>query len=120
MRWLLCLCLCGCAEIPREEYAYQGIHLVDTLQTIQIARSDCFSERDDRYAWAIGEHPSVAGAVAWGVALAAGHGLITVWMRDHDWPRWAQQSWQAISFGGAVYDVKNNFDQGIGPFDSDC
>jgi hypothetical protein len=115
---LLALLLSGCAEVPREEYAYQAIHLVDVAQTVQIARSSCFHENHS--AMLIGDHPSVSGALAWGLGFAAGHALITKEMRRHDWPQWLQWTWQSLTVGAAAYDVKNNHDQGIGVAGSDC
>jgi hypothetical protein len=119
---LVALLLSGCAEVPREEYAWQALHLVDTAQTVQIARSshNCFHENQNQSGWLIGENPTVAGALTWGLGYALGHAYITKLMVEHDWPQWIQQTWQITTVGAAAYDVKNNFDQGIGVTGSDC
>lgn len=108
----------GCAELPPAEVGYQLLNAVDTAQTVQIAKSDCYKESET--AWLIGEHPSVGGALLLGVANGLIHIEVTKLMREHDWPRWIQVTWQITSIGYAADMVKNNHDQGIGLMETNC
>ena len=120
--YLLAACLTtACTEIPREEYGYQLIHLVDSAQTVQIARSksDCFWESAPGTEQLIGKHPSTSGALMWGIGAAAAHLGVSMWLEDHA-PRWVYTSWQSVTIGRSAYYVGNNFRQGIGVTGSDC
>jgi hypothetical protein len=117
---LLAFGLAGCQSLPPAEYAWQAVHAVDVAQTVQIARSPCFQESDAATAALIGEHPSTAGALAWGFGLAAIHAGVTVGLERIDAPRWVRASWQVLSVANTARFVKQNADQGIGPFGADC
>lgn len=80
MRYLLCLMLAGCTSMPAET-AWQALHLVDTAQTLQIARAP------DRYweawsAWAIGKHPSERSVIAYMAGTALVHYLAADWLHE--------------------------------------
>lgn len=118
-RLLLCLTLSGCASTPREEIVYQSLHLIDSLQTVQIARSNCHWEDAPGTKQIIGEHPSTAGAIAWGVGAGLAHWGVSHWLEDHG-PRWAYWLWEGVTIGRTSYYIKQNNDQGIGLTDSNC
>lgn len=116
----LAFMLAGCSSVPRAELAWQALHAVDVAQTVQIARSDCFWEDDPITSKLIGEHPSTGEAIAWGVAWGGLHLGVTRMLEAWEAPRWAQVGWQALTIGNTLSAVKNNIDQGILPWDSDC
>ena len=116
---ILALCLTACAGMPRAELAYQAVHAVDTLQTLQIARHPkCYAENDQ--AWLIGAHPSEGDVLAWGIGLAALHAAVMKALADREAPRWIQAGWQMVTLGMPAYDVAHNARIGLGPFSADC
>lgn len=110
----------GCAELPRAELAWQAVHAVDVAQTVQIARAPCYRESDPVTSAAIGEHPSTAGALTWGVGVAALHAGVTLLLERGDAPAWVRAAWQAVTIGNSAYFVKNNAEQGIAPWGAPC
>jgi hypothetical protein len=118
--FVLAFTLTSCAHLQPAEIAYQSLHVIDTLQTIQIARSTCYWENAPGTQQLIGKHPGTAGAIAWGIATALSHYGITRWMEASDAPGWAKVLWQAVTIGRTSYYVKNNYEQGIGLTGSGC
>lgn len=118
---LLLAALTGCAEVPREEYAYQALHAIDAAQTVQIARSrsNCFWESAPGTEQLIGKYPSTSEALWWGIGSAAAHLGVSLWLDRHA-PRWVYTGWQAITISRTAYYVGNNARQGIGITGSDC
>ena len=114
------LVLAGCQGVPKAEIAWQALHAVDVAQTVQIARSSCYQESDELTARIIGEDPSTGEALAWGVGLAGVHYGVTRWLESIEAPRWVQGTWQALTIGNTAYFIKQNNDQGIKPWDTDC
>lgn len=120
-RLALMLMLQGCASIGAPEVAYQSIHAIDSLQTIQIARSpSCFYETGTVTQDVIGRHPSVGGVIAWEVAVSAAHYYVTHLLERNEAPRWVVYGWQSLSIGHAARQVRTNDDQGIGAFSGGC
>ena len=65
------------------EYAWQGLHAVDTYQTMQIARNpQCFEEADPLTRTLIGSHPSEAEVAAVMIAYSIGHAYVSGWLRE--------------------------------------
>lgn len=60
--------LSGCASMSTEEKVWQGMHAIDTLQTLQISRNpECFKEADPITSRLIGKHPSEGKVIAWAI-----------------------------------------------------
>lgn len=117
---VLALTLTGCSEMPRGEIAWQSVHALDVLQTVQIAKNPhCFHEDDPFSKRLIGEHPSQGQVVAWGVAFAAVHMSVGAALEHWEAPGWVQVGWQYLTLGAASRAVINNYQQGIGVFNSD-
>jgi len=110
----------ACSSIPNEEKVWMVVHAVDVAQTVQIARSSCFREDDPVTRALIGEDPSVGEAVVWGVAMAGLHLGVTRMLEAWEAPGWVQGTWQALTIGNSAYFVKQNADQGIDPWGTDC
>lgn len=105
--------------MPREEYAWQGLHLIDSLQTVQIARNECFHEDGFGTEQLIGERPNMSGAIAWGVGAALAHFGISKYLEHHG-ARWIYVGWQSVTIARSSYYVRDNFEKGIGVSESDC
>lgn len=101
--------LFGCADLPATEYVYQGLHLIDTSQTLEIARKPR-QWREVDSAWMMGVHPSTGRVVAWSVGEAAVHACIAHELSGHPL---LTNAWEAITIGNTGYDVSHNFSIGI-------
>ena len=117
---ILALLMAGCSSVPPAELAWQSIHTIDVLQTVQIARSDCYREDNPITAGLIGKDPSVSEVLAWGAAWGGLHFGVTRMLEAWEAPQWAQVGWQALTIGNTAYFVKQNHDQGIEPWGTDC
>lgn len=85
----LLLCCTGCATLPKAEYAWQSVALVDTLQTVTVAQSpDCLYE-SDRYAARIygSPHPGAARVIEVNSALAVIHAGVASFLSALGWTR---------------------------------
>ena len=94
-----------------EESAYQLSHIADTLQTIQIGKSNGkYYEAES--AWAMGREPTVGSAVTYMGATAIAHGFITYELVEHGAPRWVTRTWEMVTIGWSAEHVYHN--NGIG------
>lgn len=113
------------------EAAWQGLNVIDTAQTVHLAREPaCYREVNPMTKAVIGEHPSEAKAVAIGVIYGWGHKRISDWLErkdhvnefgEHDSP-WviAKVSWHAIGLVTKAVTVANNHRIGLRPFGGGC
>lgn len=110
--------LAGCAGLTPEqrdlEAAYQVVHLVDGMQTVEVAASHHqYNDgvREIGMAGAVlGHHPTELDAFAWYAADAAFHLGVTYALRDS--PR-CERVWQSVSLGVSLYQVGRNFGAGL-------
>jgi hypothetical protein len=105
----------GCAS--KAETAWQAVHAVDALQTLSIAKSDCFYEANWFTRQQIGKHPSETDVVLWWAAHAALHYAVT---KSLEGKPGLQKFWQSITLAKTSYYVIDNHRMGIRPFDSKC
>lgn len=139
------LTLSGCAalgpEVPMStvdsheqnmaiaETAWQSLNIIDTLQTVQIAKNpNCYRESDIVTRHLIGEHPSQGKAIGIGIVYGVAHFAITKWLDYNDTldehgeysSGWhvANISWQALTLLDKGVAVGNNFTIGLTPFNS--
>jgi hypothetical protein len=115
--------LAGCASTPpltQAELTWQALHAVDSLQTVQIARSDCFRESNQVTRRLIGDHPSTAGAIGWAAGMAVAHYGVSQFLESVNAPGWVRWTWQAVTIVDTADTVKQNHDQGIGLADTSC
>lgn len=126
---LAVLILTGCAG-PRfattaardAEAAWLGLHALDTLQTMQIARYPaCLHESNPLAAALYGsKHPSTERVVITNVLLGTAHVYASAWLdrqaeaRGGPW-RAARFGAQVLSIGGTGLAVGNNFARGVKP-----
>lgn len=110
------LLIAGCSTYGRmstPEKAWQGMHAIDTLQTIQIAKHpDCYMENTS--AWAIGEHPSTGRVLVFMAAASYLHAKVSYLLDDYGAdPTWIR-AWDWISLLTKGYTVGHNFSIGLG------
>lgn len=110
IRALPVLLLAGCASMNGMERAWQISHAVDGLQTLSIARDDCYEEQAWLTRRLIGSRPSEGEVVAWWAGMAVGHAWVSRRLEDH--PRW-QAVWQSITLVHSVDTVMSNHRVGL-------
>ncbi len=112
------LAISGCASLTPEqrdlEIAYQAVHLIDGMQTEEVAASHhqyADGVREIGMAGAVlGHHPTELDALGWYAVDAGLHYGITYALRDS--PR-CERVWQSVSLGVAVVQVGRNFNAGL-------
>ena len=117
---ILLITLTGCVTPSRwntetkvTEAAYQTLNVVDTLQTMRVARHpDQWGESTST--WVIGEHPSQSKVVAWGLIKAAGHSFVTNELVTENVPQPIIRAWQWITLLDITYAVNGNYRIGLG------
>lgn len=118
------LLLSGCAsmsEVPKAEYAWQALLLVDAGQTIQIAQHrECYYEDNPVTHRVIGRHPDVLPVVAWMLGMSALHYAITMSLEERDVPPWVRSGWQMLTIGKSAETVAHNYDIGLSPTGASC
>jgi hypothetical protein len=68
-------------KLPKEEYAWQALHLVDVVQTYKIAsQPDRFYEKNH----ILGRHPSKTDVIVWGVATSVVHAALIYHMQEQN------------------------------------
>ena len=118
---LLAVTAAGCETLPPAEAVWQTAHLIDTAQTMQIAKNpECYHEKNPITRSLIGKHPSEEAVVAWGIGMAVAHYQVTRLLTRYEAPRWVQWGWQAVSIGSTGAAVVNNHEIGLRPFGTDC
>lgn len=108
--------LCGCESMPRGELAYQTLHAVDVLQTINgPATDDCYKEANPITRRIVGEKPSKGQVVAWGVGQGLLHYGISSYLEDNS-PGWIYGAWQILSTGTVAITIHDNYELGVKPW----
>lgn len=106
----------GCAsfnDIPKEELLWQGLHIIDTAQTINGPASDpCYTEVNPLTKKVIGHHPSKEGTYTTMIAFAGLHYLISDWLKDNG-PKWAYVGWQSVTLGATLATLHRNDRKGV-------
>lgn len=113
------------------EGAWQSLNVIDTLQTLQIAKNlNCYHESDLVTKRLIGERPSQGKAIGIGIIYGVSHLLISRWLESNDNPDengdyssgWhiANIGWQTLSLLDKTVAVGNNFRIGLTPFGAKC
>jgi hypothetical protein len=106
----------GCESLDRRELVWQGLHAVDVAQTLNAAGDPCYKETAWLTAKIIGEQPSDAEVLAWGVGTAVVHMLIANELERRDAPRWLQATWSIGTIVSTGYTVVDNHRNGVRPW----
>jgi hypothetical protein len=120
MKTLTALCvllLAGCQTLSREtiayEATYQALHVIDTVQTLNIK-----NHRNGRLIGyesnpVLGKSPSDSDILTYMVAEAATHAMITFALDRAEAPLWLQRSWHIGSIGWNGRLVVMNYKMGL-------
>jgi hypothetical protein len=101
----------GCAALREpNEVAWQAMHVVDTLQTLQISRDSRYREAES--AWLMGERPDETTVLAWSVGTALAHAGVTQLLLEYDYPKLAKV-WQFVTLNALCHTVEHNASIGI-------
>ena len=109
----LCLGNTGCQSMDREEIAWQALHAVDVAQTMSAARDPCYREAAWLTRSIIGEQPSEAEVLVWGVGTAIIHRWVGLALERRDAPRWVRVAWDLGTIGYTGYTVVDNHQNGV-------
>jgi len=110
---LFLLILIGCESTPQHELVWQGLHVVDVLQTLNGPASDiCYKEGNSATVAMIGEHPSRQSLIGWAVGGAVIHWGVSK-LLDHYAPAWTLTTWQAVSIADTSTGIYQNNQLGI-------
>ena len=118
---LACLWLlggCQSLQMDREEMTWQALHAMDVAQTLNAASDPCYKENAWLTKRLIGEQPSDAEVVAWGVGTAVFHAWVSNALDDRGAPVWVQKLWELGTLGHTTYAVGSNHENGVRPFGS--
>jgi hypothetical protein len=103
----------GCQSMDREEIAWQALHAVDVAQTMSAARDPCYREAAWLTRSIIGEQPSEAEVLAWGVGTAIIHRWVGQVLERRDAPRWVRVAWDLGTIGYTGHTVVDNHRNGV-------
>jgi hypothetical protein len=107
------LALTGCTSLRRpEELAWQGLHVYDTLQTMNMADEPCYKENSPVTRAVLGADPSKGRVVAWGVGASLVHAGVSDWLITHEHPG-AYRVWQTLTFVDTAIAVHGNYSIGV-------
>lgn len=102
------LLLAACQSMPpadrAAELAYQSLHVVDTLQTLDIARHPGHYETNP----ILGRYPSRGEILAYMAGEAALHLIVSDQLARRDAPAWMRSAWHVTSVGMATNTVRSN------------
>ena len=102
------------AETRAEEVVWQSLHVIDTAQTLSIARDpDCYWETVADPA--IGRHPPPGLVFAWMTGTSVLHFAITDLLTRHTSPS-VVRFWEGITIGSTAYWVGHNYSIGLRVF----
>lgn len=113
---LLCLLAGGCQTMDQDELAWQALHAVDVAQTLNAASDPCYMEKSWLTKRMIGEQPSDAGVILWGIGSALVHKWVADQLEQRDAPRWAQTVWSYGTITHTGYAVMTNHENGVRPW----
>lgn len=99
--------------MSRQELVWQALHAVDVAQTLEAARDECYKEDAWLTRRLIGEQPSDAQVLAWGVGSAVLHAWVSDTLIQRGAPTWVQMVWDLGTLGQTAYAVGSNYDTGI-------
>ena len=113
---LLALFVSGCQTLDRNELTWQTLHAIDVAQTLNAANDPCYMEKAWLTQRLIGEQPSEASVVLWGVGTAIAHKLVADLMERRGAPGWAQKLWDFGTISHTGYAVVTNHHNGVRPW----
>jgi len=107
---------CQSIEMDRQELTWQTMHALDVAQTLNAASDPCYKENAWLTKRMIGEQPSDAEVLAWGVGTAVFHAWVSNSLESRGAPIWVQKLWELGTLGHTSYAVGSNHQNGVRPF----
>lgn len=108
------LLLVGCNTIPNRELNWQGLHLIDVLQTSNAAGNDtCYEEVNPLTRGLIGAKPHKDKVYIWGVLWGLGHVIVTKAVDESKIPKWLKTTFHVLDFTGKGLTISSNHNDGI-------
>ena len=106
----------GCQSTDKREMTWQALHAIDVSQTLNAASDPCYKEASFITKRLIGEQPSDAEVMVWGIAMAVTHMWVSNQLEERSAPRWVQAVWDLGTIGNTGYAVVNNHHNGVRPW----
>ncbi|MEZ5558656.1 MAG: hypothetical protein R3E86_08970 [Pseudomonadales bacterium] len=106
----------GCASMDRDEATWLALHSMDVAQTLNAASDPCYEETAWLTSRLIGNQPSDAEVLAWGVGTAVAHAWIGRVLEEQGAPRWVQKAWDVTTISYTTYTISQNHADGVRPF----
>ena len=121
---LLAVFLSGCGTMPGHEKAYHMLTLVDTAQTIHVAREACYRESGFPTRALIGEQPSEGEVYGVNALYSLGYHVVTRWLDARGeqsvfWRRVAV-AYKAGRLAWKSRSVIRNHREGLRPWGNGC
>jgi hypothetical protein len=88
------------------------MHLIDAIQTDRIVDDPCLKEGHPITREIIGENPSHGAVVAWAIAGAVEHALVTQFFLNRGWER-AARAWQFVTIGDTGRSIYEGYRVGV-------
>lgn len=99
----------GCTALKRpEELAWQGMHVYDSLQTLDIVDDPCYGEGHALTGAMIGKDPSKEAVAGWAIGSALFHAGVSNFLITRDHPT-LYKVWQVVT----IADTGASIGQGI-------
>lgn len=113
----LAVLLCGCADMPAAEVAWQSMHVIDVAQTLKgPVRDPCYREVGLVTSRVIGHRPKAAELIAWSAAYGIAHYFVWQWIDQSELPKGWKIALRTIDLGNKGYVIANNYRQGVRVF----
>lgn len=110
---LLVLLTTGCTSLRRpEELAWQGMHVYDSLQTLDIVDDPCYKEGHPITGALIGENPSRQTVEAWAIGGAAFHAGVSELLLRRDMHK-TYRIWQAVTLLDTGLAIRDGISVGV-------
>lgn len=110
---VLLFMLTGCAALGRtDEKVWQGLHVVDAIQTDRIVGNSCYQEGHALTRSIVGTEPTHARVAAWAIGGAVVHAGVTEALIDADLPR-AATAWEWLSLADTGYSIEQGWKVGV-------
>ncbi len=120
LRWLLVATLVlaawamtGCTALRQpEELAWQGMHVYDSLQTLDIVDDPCYAEGHAITRKLIGDNPSREAVAGWAIGSAVFHAGVSELLLKRDM-RKTYRVWQAVTILDTGMSISDGISVGV-------
>lgn len=107
------LTVTGCASLDTEDYVFAGLHVVDTMQTKQIAASPCMEEKWPITQAFLGDDPQSSDVYEYMFTRAVVY-FVGDYLTENHGPEWLRKWWSPVFIADTGLAVTNNTAKGVG------